>query len=47
VGIYATRFSRVIQDEKGLIEALKSGDYSPIAFRGKERERSAARGRTT
>ena len=47
VGIYATRFSRVIQDEKGLIEALKSGDYSPIAFRGKGRERSAAHGRTT
>jgi len=47
VGIYATRFSRVIQDEKGLIEALKSGDYSPIAFRGKRRERSAASGRTT
>jgi predicted metal-dependent phosphoesterase TrpH len=47
VGIYATRFSRVIQNEKGLIEALKSGDYSPIAFRGKRRERSAARGRTT
>ena len=47
VGIYATRFSRVIQGEKGLIEALKSGDYSPIAFRVKERERSAASGRTT
>jgi len=47
VGIYATRFSRVIQGEKGLIEALKSGDYSPVAFRGKERERSAASGRTT
>jgi len=47
VGIYATRFSRVIQDEKGLIEALKSGDYSPIVFRGKTSERSVARGRTT
>jgi predicted metal-dependent phosphoesterase TrpH len=47
VGIYATRFSRVIQNEKELIEALKSGDYSPIAFRGMRRERSAARGRTT
>jgi len=47
VGIYATRFSRVIQDEKGLIEALKSGDYSPIAFRAKGREWSAAHGRTT
>jgi predicted metal-dependent phosphoesterase TrpH len=45
VGIYATRFSRIIQDEKGLIEALKSGDYLPIAFRGKRRERSDARGR--
>ncbi|NWF55276.1 MAG: CehA/McbA family metallohydrolase [Syntrophaceae bacterium] len=47
VGIYATRFSRVFQDEKGLIEALKSGDYSPIAFRGKTSERSVAIDRTT
>lgn len=47
VGIYATRFPRVIQDEKGLLEALKCGDYSPVAFRGKTRERSVAIGRTT
>lgn len=33
VGIYATRFHRAIKDEKGLIEALRSGDYSPVAFR--------------
>ena len=33
VGIYATRFSDVIRDEKGLIEALKNGNYSPIVFR--------------
>ena len=43
VGIFATRFSQTILDENGLVEALKSGDYSPVAFR---RERSAARGRS-
>jgi predicted metal-dependent phosphoesterase TrpH len=47
VGIYATRFSRIIRDEKGLMEALKSGDYLPLAFRGKTSERSVAIGRTT
>jgi len=33
VGIYATRFTDMINDEKSLIEALKKGDYSPVAFR--------------
>ncbi|MBA4394352.1 MAG: hypothetical protein C0407_12445 [Desulfobacca sp.] len=33
LGIYATRFFRIIEDEKGLIEALKSGSYEPVAFR--------------
>ncbi len=41
VGIFATRFRRVIQDERGLVEALKAGDISPIAFR-KEKSRIAA-----
>jgi predicted metal-dependent phosphoesterase TrpH len=36
VGIFATQFSQRITDEKGLIEALKSGAYSPLAFRKKE-----------
>ncbi|MCP4691224.1 MAG: DUF2889 domain-containing protein [Desulfobacterales bacterium] len=34
VGQYATRFAAVIHDEKDLIEALKSGAYSPEPFRG-------------
>ena len=33
VGIYATQFSHGIKDEKDLIEALKTGEFSPIAFR--------------
>ena len=33
VGRYATRFSSPIKDEKDLINALKSGNYSPVAFR--------------
>ena len=35
VGIFATQFSNVIRNEKELIEALKNGNYSPIAFRRK------------
>ncbi len=42
VGIYATRFSHVIKDEKDLIEALRSGDFSPLAFRKEGRKRSRA-----
>jgi len=33
VGQYATRFSSPIKDEKDLINALRSGNYSPVAFR--------------
>jgi predicted metal-dependent phosphoesterase TrpH len=33
LGIYATRFNRGIEDEEGLIAALKSGNYQPVAFR--------------
>lgn len=47
VGIYATQFSHVIRDEKGLIEALVSGSYSPIAFRKEGRKRSGAYGHKT
>ena len=42
VGLFATQFPRPIENEKELIEALKSGDYSPVAFR---RGRSQAHGR--
>jgi predicted metal-dependent phosphoesterase TrpH len=34
VGIYATQFSGFIKNETGLIEVLRTGAYSPIAFRG-------------
>jgi predicted metal-dependent phosphoesterase TrpH len=33
IGVYATRFSRVIRSEDELLEALKSGDYSAVHFR--------------
>ena len=33
VGQYATRFYSPIKDEKDLINALRSGNYSPVAFR--------------
>jgi len=33
VGVYATRFSYIINDEQDLIKALKQGEYSPIAYR--------------
>jgi predicted metal-dependent phosphoesterase TrpH len=33
VGLYATRFSRVIRDEDDLVAALKSGDCSVVHFR--------------
>ncbi len=36
VGTFATWFPQAIEDEKGLIEALKTGNYVPIAFK-KER----------
>jgi predicted metal-dependent phosphoesterase TrpH len=33
VGTYATQFHREIENEKDLIEALKSGDYAAVAYR--------------
>jgi predicted metal-dependent phosphoesterase TrpH len=33
VGLYATRFADPIQNERGLIEALRKGRFSPVAFR--------------
>jgi predicted metal-dependent phosphoesterase TrpH len=36
VGRYATRFADLIQNERDLIEALKKGRFSPVAFRGRE-----------
>jgi hypothetical protein len=42
VGMFATRFFQPIQDEKGLVDALKSGNYSPVVFR---KERDKAHGR--
>ena len=36
VGTFATWFPQAFKDEKGLIEALKTGNYAPIAFK-KER----------
>ena len=47
VGIYATQFSHVIKDEKDLIEALRTGEFSPIAFRKEGRKRSRAYESTT
>jgi predicted metal-dependent phosphoesterase TrpH len=46
LGTYATRFYQVIDDEKGLIEALKNGNYAPVAFRRERRERGAAHGKS-
>ena len=46
VGIFATRFRQVIKDERGLVEALKTSDPSPIAFRKEKKTRSRAYGRT-
>jgi len=33
VGLYATRFQDSIEDEKDLIDMLKSGKFSPVSFR--------------
>lgn len=38
VGVYATRFSAAIQDEKELIAALRSGQYAPVAFKKKTKK---------
>ncbi len=45
VGIFATRFCQAVKDEKGLVEALKSGHYAPLAFRGMRKEESRAHAR--
>jgi predicted metal-dependent phosphoesterase TrpH len=46
LGIYATRFRQEIKDERGLIRALKSGNYAPIAFRRERKEGKVAHGKT-
>jgi predicted metal-dependent phosphoesterase TrpH len=38
VGLYATRFSVNIKDDKGLLEALKTGNYSALAFRNEKEQ---------
>jgi predicted metal-dependent phosphoesterase TrpH len=38
VGIFATRFFQPVKDEMGLVEALKSGNCAPLAFRGVRKE---------
>ena len=38
VGVYATQFLDNIKDENDLIEALRKGGYSPIAFRNQRGE---------
>ena len=47
VGIFATRFSQVITNEKALIEALRDGSYAPIAFREEREKGKHAHGITT
>ena len=47
VGIFATRFSQVITDEKALIEALRDGSYAPIAYREEREKGKYAYGSTT
>jgi len=46
VGIYATRFFGPIKDEKDLVEALKRGNYAPLAFRGVGKEQIEAHAKT-
>jgi len=47
VGIFATRFSQVITNEKELIEALRDGSYIPIAHREEREKGKYAHGITT
>ncbi len=47
VGIFATRFSQVITNEKELIEALRDGSYTPIAYREEREKGKHAHGITT
>jgi predicted metal-dependent phosphoesterase TrpH len=41
VGLYATRLSSPVRNERDLIEALRSGLTAPVAFRGMGKEKSA------
>ena len=43
VGIFATRFRQIIRDERELVEALKTGDTTPVAFRKETRSRAHGR----
>ena len=45
VGIFATRFRRVVKDERELVAALKTGDISPIVFRRGKKSRSGGYGK--
>jgi predicted metal-dependent phosphoesterase TrpH len=45
LGTYATRFSQVIKDEKGLVEALKGGKFEPVAFRRERRKGGLVNGK--
>ena len=47
VGIFATRFSQVITNEKELIEALRHGNYAPIAYREERKKGKHVYGITT
>jgi predicted metal-dependent phosphoesterase TrpH len=47
VGIFATRFSQVIANEKEFIEALRDGSYVPIAYRGEREKGTQAYGSKT
>jgi predicted metal-dependent phosphoesterase TrpH len=47
VGIFATRFSQVVTDEKDLIDALRDGSYAPIAYREERKKGSRAYGSKT
>ena len=47
VGIFATRFSQVLTDEKDLIDALRHGSYAPIAYREERKRGSRPYGSTT
>ncbi len=46
VGLYATFFPRNIRDEGDLVEALKNGNYRPVAFRKERGLRGVGSGRT-
>ena len=47
VGIFATRFSQVISNEKELIEALRGGSYAPVAYREERKKGKHAYESTT